>query len=346
MPSPLSRASFASIPLCFASCSIGKPTDPLPTRLAHLASAGFSQIELSFPDLQAFATQHLGRHVDEKEWDALCEAGEEVRRLVKEKGLEIFILQPFGKFEGWREGTQEREDAFETLDGWIRIMKAVGTDTLQVGSSDAEGIDTSREAVVKDLRLLCDKLKEADPSFRVIYENWCWSSHASTSQDVWEIVDAVDRDNILVNLDTFQHAGAQWADPTREDGRIEAADREVLFRSSLEQLSRIPAHKIGFLQISDAYKVSPPLKDRTIDSLRPRGRWSHDYRPFPFSGGYLPVVEVTKAVLRSGFRGTFSMEVFDGGENGEGLGEVDLQKWAQDGMLSMQRLLDECAEEE
>ncbi|GAA5851145.1 hypothetical protein JCM8547_004144 [Rhodosporidiobolus lusitaniae] len=336
-----------SIPLCFASCSLGQPTDSLPTRLTHLASAGFTQIELSFPDLLEFAKVHLNnKEVGEKDYDALCEAGEEVKMMCRERELEVFILQPFANWEGWREGSEERREAVERLDGWIRIMKAVGTRTLQVGSTDATNIDSSRAAVVKDLRILCDKLKAADPSFRVAYENWCWSTHASTSQAVWEIVQEVDRDNIGLCLDTFQHSGAVWADPTREDGLADSPNREERFKESLKQLEQIPANKIYFLQISDAYKISPPLDNKPLDGAFPRSRWSHDYRPFPFSGGYLPVVEVARAVLRTGFRGTLSMETFDGGKDGKGREGVELGEFAREGMRSMRRLLEEVAKED
>ena len=73
--------------------------------------------------------------------------------------------------------------------------------------------------------------------------------------------------------------------------------------------------------------------------MRPRGRWSHDWRPLPFQGGYLPVVEVVKAVLRTGFRGWFSMEVFDGKEEGE-MAEI-----AKRAMLAHQKLIDIFNEE-
>lgn len=132
--SKLTRQSLASISLCYASCSLGQPTDPLPERLSHIASAGFAYIELSFPDLQAYASQTEGRDVGEKEWDALVRAAEGVKRLLAERRLRCFILQPFGQFEGWPEGSDEKKDAWERVEGWIRIMKAVGTDTLQVRS--------------------------------------------------------------------------------------------------------------------------------------------------------------------------------------------------------------------
>jgi len=41
----------------------------------------------------------------------------------------------------------------------------------------------------------------------------------------------------------------------------------------------------------------------------------------PFQRGYLLVVEVVKAVLETGFRGSTSMEVFDEKEEGQ-MGEV------------------------
>lgn len=75
----------------------------------------------------------------------------------------------------------------------------------------------------------------------------------------------------------------------------------------------MPKDKIYFLQISDAYHVQPPLSSEPDENgLRPRGRWSHDHRPLPYDGGYLPIVPFAEAVLATGFRGWFSMEVFDG----------------------------------
>ncbi len=150
-------------------------------------------------------------------------------------------------------------------------------------------------------------------------------------------------------LDTFQTAGSEWADPTTASGLIEhSAGKETLendFRRSMEELSKtVPKDKIYFLQISDAYKPLEPFsKDVDESGLRPRGRWSHDFRPMPFDGGYLPVVEVTKAVLGTGFRDWFSLEIFDGGKDGKGK-EYDLEEFAKKAMQSHRKLLEECAE--
>ncbi|KZF26802.1 xylose isomerase-like protein [Xylona heveae TC161] len=347
----LTRSSLSNIPTCFASCSIGcKSSHTLPKKLEAIAAAGFSAIELSFPDILSFGSQHLGKDIDPYDYDSLCKIGEEIRKLCQDHGLKILILQPFANFEGWPKGSKEREDAFTRAKGWIRIMQAVGTDMLQVGSTDSPNLKPSQEEVAADLRELADLL--APHSFRIAYENWCWSSHAPGWLEVWQIVQKVDRPNVGLCLDTFQTAGGEWADPTTLSGLNELegehlGGREllsVIFHESLDKLSKtVPKDKIYFLQISDAYKPKEPFENKTIDGLRPRGRWSHDFRPVPFNGGYLPVVDVAKAVLKTGFRGYFSMEVFDGGPNGKGK-DYELEDFAKEAMESHKKLLDACAE--
>jgi sugar phosphate isomerase/epimerase len=187
----------------------------------------------------------------------------------------------------------------------------------------------------------------AKHNFRLAYENWCWSTHAPYWADVWDIVQRVDRPNIGLCLDTFQTAGGEWGDPTTESGLLEDVSKEELekrFKTSLEQLSKtVPKDKIYFLQISDAYKPKKPFeKEPDETGLRPRGRWSHDFRPLPMNGGYLPVVEVTQSVLRTGFRGWFSYEVFDGGPDGKGL-DYDLLPFAQAASHCHKELLLQCA---
>lgn len=177
---------------------------------------------------------------------------------------------------------------------------------------------------------------------RIAYENWCWATHAPTWKDVWEIVKRADRPNLGLCLDTYQSAGGEWADPTTKSGLIEDIDADSLikrWKASCAELSKtIPPEKIFFLQISDAYRMDPPLKNKADESgLRPRGQWSHDYRPLPYDGGYLPVEDFTRAVLDTGFRSWFSMEVFDG-KGPEKYGD-DLNPYAKQAFESLQRLL-------
>lgn len=126
----------------------------------------------------------------------------------------------------------------------------------------------------------------------------------------------VDNPSLGLCLDTFQAAGAELADPTTQSGFIESVDRESLeahWQRSLKELATtVPADKIFILQISDAYKISPPFKDQVdANGQAPRAQWSHSHRPLPCSDGYLPVQEYLDAVLKTGFRGWLSVEVFD-----------------------------------
>jgi sugar phosphate isomerase/epimerase len=174
----ITRSSLNSIPASFASVSVGTPSDPLEQKLKAISSAGFTAIELGFPDLLSFASSHLSQEIVENDYDALCKSGSEFKKLCAQNKLGIMMLQPFSNFEGWPKGLEERDDAFSRARGWIRIMQAVGTDMLQVGSSDSpkNKISTKVEDVAADLRELADML--AKHGFKLAYENWCWSNHA------------------------------------------------------------------------------------------------------------------------------------------------------------------------
>jgi sugar phosphate isomerase/epimerase len=226
---------------------------------------------------------------------------------------------------------------------------------LQVGSTDspADKISTATEDIVADLRELADTL--AAHNMRLAYENWCWSTHAPTWRDVWNIVRQVDRPNVGLCLDTFQTAGSEWADPTTASGMVEEDEGAGIpefeempvdkrFGDSLVALSRtIPADKVYLLQISDAYKPEPkPLEASEVDGMRPRARWSHAFRPLPYHGGYLPVEAVTRAVLGTGFRGWFSIEVFDGGPRCEGKAR-DMHAFARTARESVDTLIQRSA---
>lgn len=201
---------------------------------------------------------------------------------------------------------------------------------------------------MSDLKELADLL--APHNYRLAYENWCWSTHAPDWKDVWEIVKSVDRPNVGLCLDTFQTAGGEWADPTTKSGLLEdqgsKEEMEKKYHESLKSLSAtVPAEKIYILQISDAYKPKQPLNPEPDESgLRPRGRWSMSLRPVPFNGGYLPVVGFTKAVLQTGFRNWFSMEVFDGGPSGDDQEWANMSGYTEKAMQSHKRLLQEAAD--
>jgi sugar phosphate isomerase/epimerase len=129
-------------PLSIATSSLNpfparsKPPYDLVSKLQAISHAGFQAIELAFPDFLSFAAQHFSREIADHDWENLCIVAKEVRGQCEDLGLEIMMLQPFGNFEGWNietvEGKKKREEAFERAKGWIRIMKELHTNMLQV----------------------------------------------------------------------------------------------------------------------------------------------------------------------------------------------------------------------
>lgn len=371
--------STSSIPLSLASCSIGLPKHTLHQKLEAISQSGFKGIELSFPDILSHAKelQRLGQlpdvapdaDIQEDDWPTLVKAAEHIHQLCSSHGLSIIVLQPFSNFEGWNPETHaaERQAVFDKAKGWLQLMDAAGTNMLQVGSTDTpapkliggssnnnnddDNNDKKKKAVLAaDLAELADLLRAHDPSYRIGYENWCWATHAPTWRDVWAIVQLADRPNIGLCLDTFQSAGGEWADPTTASGRVASPgggeDLDAAWHDSLRELAQtVPAESIYFFQISDAYRMDPPLaphpEPNDDSGTRPRGRWSHDYRPLPYDGGYLPIADFTRAVLETGFRGWCSVEVFDG-QFEKKYGD-DLVKFAGKARESTRQLIEEAA---
>jgi sugar phosphate isomerase/epimerase len=85
-------------------------------------------------DILTFAASHLRPNVKACDYDDLVTAVRVIKAMCDAQGLSILMLQPLSNFEGWATGSTEREEAFNRVRGWIDIMKACGTDMLQVRS--------------------------------------------------------------------------------------------------------------------------------------------------------------------------------------------------------------------
>ena len=130
---PITSASVQKIPLAYASCSIGcSSSDTLPGKLEALSNAGFTSIELSFPDILEYAAHLQGKLISSDNFSELVIVAHGIRKLCEANSITIMMLQPFANFEGWPRGSTEREDAFARARGWMEIMEALGTDLLQV----------------------------------------------------------------------------------------------------------------------------------------------------------------------------------------------------------------------
>lgn len=130
---PVTFSSVQTIPLSYASCSIGSgPSDTLPRKLEAISNAGFISIELSFPDILEYGAHLVSHPPDPEDFAELVKVAAEIKKLCDANSLSVMMLQPFANFEGWPRCSMEHQDAFVRAKGWIEIMKTVGTDLLQV----------------------------------------------------------------------------------------------------------------------------------------------------------------------------------------------------------------------
>lgn len=229
----------------------------LPEKLEAIAAAGFDGIEIFEQD---FIT-HDG-------------SARDVGRMIRDKGLEITLFQPFRDFEGLP--APLRAKAFDRAERKFDLMQELGTDLVLICSTvhpaSLGGIDRAAE----DFHELGERA--AKRGLRVGYEALAWGRHVNDHRDAWEIVRRADHENVGVILDSF-HTLSRGIDP--------------------DTIRRIPGDKIFFVQLADAPQID-------MDLLY----WSRHFRNMPGEGD-LPVCGFMKAVAATGYAGPVSLEIFN-----------------------------------
>jgi 4-hydroxyphenylpyruvate dioxygenase len=217
----------------------------------------------------------------------------EIRRRAADLGLGIMLYQPFRDYEAVPDSALER--SLRRAGHKFGLMAALGADTLLVCSNvSPEAIDDDARAAGQ-LRRLADLA--GGHGIRIAYEALAWGRHISSYRRAWQVVAAADHPGLGICLDSF-HILSRGDDP--------AAIREI------------PGEKIFFLQLADA-----PLL--TMDALA----WSRHYRCFPGQGGF-DLAGFAAGVLASGYRGPWSLEVFN-----DVFRQADAERTAVDGLRSL-----------
>ncbi|WP_416311487.1 3-dehydroshikimate dehydratase QuiC [Pseudomonas sp. W03] len=200
----------------------------------------------------------------------------DVRRLCTDLGLAITLFQPFRDFEGCRRDRLPRN--LDRLERKFDLMQELGTDLVLMCSNVAADSLGEREFLLEDLGLAAERAGAR--GLRVGYEALAWGRHVNTWQQVWDLVREVNHPALGVILDSF-HTLSLKGDPAG--------------------IAQIPGEKIFFVQMADA----PIL---AMDVLE----WSRHFRNFPGQGEFdLP--GFLAPILRSGYRGPLSLEVFNDG---------------------------------
>ena len=248
-------------------------------------------------------------------------------------GLKIYSLQPLRDFEGWVD-PKMRHLAVQRVRSRFEVMKALGTEMLLICSSNIPAPKTTGdiERIAEDLALIGDLAAKFGPiavpsegqgriklpsRIKIGYEALSWGAHVNLWADAWRGVQLADRPNIGLILDSFNTLGRQYADPCTSSGVVEdVEDPYANLMDSLKQIGKVPSDKIFFLQIGDARKMPSPLTPSpNPEEPRPaRMIWSRGNRLFPCErerGAFLPVREFVEAVVRAGYRGPWSIEVFN-----------------------------------
>lgn len=200
----------------------------------------------------------------------------EVRRLASDLGLAITLFQPFRDFEGCRRDRLQRN--LDRAERKFDLMQELGTDLVLVCSNVADDSLGDRQILIEDLRLLAERAGARN--LRIGYEALAWGRHVNTWQQVWSLVREADHPSLGMILDSF-HTLSLKGDPSA--------------------IVEVPGEKIFFVQMADA-----PLL--TMDVLE----WSRHFRCFPGQGEFdLP--GFLAPILRSGYRGPLSLEIFNDG---------------------------------
>ncbi|HEV7308179.1 bifunctional sugar phosphate isomerase/epimerase/4-hydroxyphenylpyruvate dioxygenase family protein [Ensifer sp.] len=229
----------------------------LPEKLDAIAAAGFDGVEIFENDLLVSD-----------------ESPRQIGRMVRDRGLEVALLQPFRDFEGMPEHLRSR--TFDRAERKFDLMQELGTDLILVCSNVSPVSVGGLDRAADDFHALGERA--AARGLRVGYEALAWGRHINDHRDAWEIVRRADHPAIGLVLDSF-HSLAR---------KIE-----------VNSIRSIPKEKLFILQLADA-----PLLD--MDLLQ----WSRHYRNMPGEGD-LPVREFMQAVVATGYDGYLSLEIFN-----------------------------------
>ncbi|MFD7401617.1 bifunctional sugar phosphate isomerase/epimerase/4-hydroxyphenylpyruvate dioxygenase family protein [Streptomyces sp. NPDC059866] len=199
---------------------------------------------------------------------------EEIRARCADLGLGIDLYQPMRDIEAVPADEFARN--LRRARHKFELMRRLGADTVLVCSSVSPLAVDDDPLAAEQLHRLADLAQ--DFGIRVAYEALAWGRHVNTYDHAWRIVDAAGHPALGTCLDSFH----------------------ILSRGSdVKGIEDIPGEKIFFLQLADA-----PLL--AMDVLQ----WSRHYRCFPGQGGF-DVAGLVQHVLRTGYAGPLSLEVFN-----------------------------------
>ncbi|PLB45004.1 4-hydroxyphenylpyruvate dioxygenase [Aspergillus steynii IBT 23096] len=288
------------------SLSLGQhPSHSLDHKIQLTSKYGFTGIEVVFSDLQTYSDKHN---------ISILDGAARIKQLCDANNVEVLALAPFENFEGARSPLSTR---LATAKHWLAIARILKAPYVQVPSQFNPDAITDENVIVHELQQLADLGSAETPVVAIAYEYLSWGTYCSTWDTALRLVQLVNRPNFGLCLDTFHELTKLWGSPFETSGKYPSADQDL--RDSLQRFkATVPLEKIFYVQLSDGERFDPPFSASHpwyVEGEAPEFTWSKHGRPFPLEtslGGYMPVPEVVKTwVLKTGFQGWISMEVFD-----------------------------------
>ncbi|QWK23236.1 sugar phosphate isomerase/epimerase and 4-hydroxyphenylpyruvate domain-containing protein [Thermus antranikianii] len=222
----------------------------------------------------------------------------ELRALAEDLGLRIVALQPLRDYEALPEPYRSKNR--DRSERWFDLMEELGVELTYVCSNTLPIALDEPEQAAEDLFELAERA--AKRGFRVAYEALAWGRWVRDWPKAWEIVQKANHPCLGLVLDSF-HCFAR-ANP-------------------IGDIARLPSEKIFLVQLSDA----PNL---LMDPLA----LSRHHRAMPGQGDW-PIGDFVSAVLATGYRGVFSLEIFN-----EWFRAAPPEEVALDGMRALKNLFD------
>ncbi|HCU2333105.1 bifunctional sugar phosphate isomerase/epimerase/4-hydroxyphenylpyruvate dioxygenase family protein [Klebsiella sp. 141240] len=200
----------------------------------------------------------------------------DIRNLAAELGLKITLFQPFRDFEG--ASRAQFAANLQRAKRKFALMHELGCNTMLLCSNVQPDCSADIELQVADLRMLADLAEQE--GIVIGYEALAWGTHVNRWRQAWERVQRVNSPAMGIVLDSFHI---------------------LSLGDDLQGLAEVPVEKITFLQLADA----PLMK---MDVLE----WSRHFRCFP-GQGQLPLVDFARELTLCGYRGPWSLEIFNDG---------------------------------
>jgi 4-hydroxyphenylpyruvate dioxygenase len=226
-------------------------------KLDAIAAAGFDGLEIFEQDFIA----HDGNPRD-------------VGDLIRSKGLEITLFQPFRDFEALPDPI--RTKAFDRAERKFDLMQELGTNLLLICSSCHPQALGGIDRMAEDFHELGERA--AKRGLRVGFEALAWGKHVNDHRDAWEVVRRADHQSVGLILDSF-HTLSRKIDSNT--------------------IRSIPGDKIFYIHLADAPQIE-------MDLLY----WSRHFRNMPGEGDF-NITGFMTAVMATGYKGPISLEIFN-----------------------------------